>query len=187
MKRLPPKPSLFPYTTLFRSVVLTKAPTGNVTIDLAVAGNDVRIVGSSQLIFTPANWFTPQAVTVRALDDFDREATHFDRITHAIAPTTMDAFLGVTLQDVIGGLAREINEDLAQQRSAAVAYTHADVELVGVQRVGDVWTVTVNGVRLDAYVVKASDDLADVAAALAELIDDLGGISATATDESIEV
>jgi phage tail sheath gpL-like len=118
----------------------------------------------------------------------------FDRISHAIRTGYTNAFLGVTLEDVVRGLAREINEDVAQDRSAAVAYTHVDIELVGVERKDDVWVVTVNGVQLPSYTVTASDDLADVALALADLINDealdnpaLAGISASATDESIEV
>ena len=115
-------------------------------------------------------WFQPQTITVTAVNDFLRQGTHYDRITHQIHDGYTDAFLGVTVEDVTAGLAREINADVAQPRSAAVAYEHATIELVGTVREGDVWLVTVNGVRLDAVPVDSSANLNTVASDLASAI-----------------
>ncbi|HTD67143.1 MAG TPA: calcium-binding protein, partial [Candidatus Limnocylindria bacterium] len=149
----------------FYSVLLTKPPTGNVVVNLAAAGLQINL-STTQLTFTTANWNTPQPVTVSAVNDTAKEATHYARITHTIAPETLTAFLGVTLADVTSGLAREINEDLDQDRSASIQYLAADVTLTGVAREGDIWTLNIRGVDLQPYVVGPGETLANIANAL---------------------
>ncbi len=55
------------------TVVLDRRPSGNVTITVSGASGDVTVSPSS-LTFTPANWDTPQTVTVRAAEDADAVA-----------------------------------------------------------------------------------------------------------------
>lgn len=51
------------------SVVLPVAPTGTVVFDVASSDLTEGTVSTSQLTFTPANWSTPQVVTVTGVND----------------------------------------------------------------------------------------------------------------------
>src|SRR5204862_17428 len=51
------------------TVVLQTQPTANVTFGLSSSNTAEGVVLTSSLTFTPANWDTPQHVTVRAVDD----------------------------------------------------------------------------------------------------------------------
>lgn len=51
------------------SVVLSAAPTGNVTIPISTSDVTEGTASVSQLVFTPSNWNRPQTVTVRGVDD----------------------------------------------------------------------------------------------------------------------
>jgi hypothetical protein len=187
------------------AIVLTKAPLvgETVTIDLTVVGdglnNDIHILDGSTPVstysvdFDSTNWHTPQYITVVAEDDFDKEATHYDRIKHSIQSGDVDAFLGVTNQDVITGLAGEINADRDQDRTAEVAYDKAVIELVGTGSEGDTWVVTVNGIELDILTSYTATSLTSVASALSTAIglvdgltiDDLTGSTITVSGTSL--
>ncbi len=70
------------------TVVLTSQPTANVVV--AVDPDIETSVGggagvTSNLTFTPANWSTPQTVTVSAVDDFIIEGNHNSTIAHTAA------------------------------------------------------------------------------------------------------
>ena len=82
------------------SVVLTSRPTAAVTVTLAA---DAQVaVTPTTLTFTPADWDTPQIVTVTAMNDAVAEDAHTGTINHtstsadvgydgiAIAPLTVD-------------------------------------------------------------------------------------------------
>jgi hypothetical protein len=68
------------------SVVLTKAPNGNVAISLTSSSTTVGITlaPASPLLFTAANWSTPQTVTVTAFNDTTLENNHTATAAHAI-------------------------------------------------------------------------------------------------------
>ncbi|MFN7805549.1 MAG: M10 family metallopeptidase C-terminal domain-containing protein, partial [Planctomycetaceae bacterium] len=51
------------------SVVLTREPTANVTVDLSSSDATEGTIDKSSLVFTPANWNTPQLVTITGIDD----------------------------------------------------------------------------------------------------------------------
>ena len=82
------------------AVMLTSRPTAAVTVTL-VADAQVAVTPKT-LTFTPANWDTPQTVTVTAVNDAVAEDAHTGTITHtsasadagydgiAIAPLTVD-------------------------------------------------------------------------------------------------
>ncbi|MBK9655780.1 MAG: Ig-like domain repeat protein [Rhodanobacteraceae bacterium] len=69
------------------TLVLTSQPTGNVSVALN-PGTQVT-VASSPVVFTSANWATPQTVTVTAVDDAAIEGPHTGTITHTV--TSADA------------------------------------------------------------------------------------------------
>ncbi|MFN7804404.1 MAG: right-handed parallel beta-helix repeat-containing protein, partial [Planctomycetaceae bacterium] len=51
------------------SVVLTREPTANVTVALSSSDPTEGTIDKSSLVFTPANWNTPQVVTITGIDD----------------------------------------------------------------------------------------------------------------------
>ncbi len=64
-------------------VVLATLPTANVNVAIATAQGQVS-TSVNTLVFTSANWNTPQTVTVTAIDDAVVEGAHSDDITHTI-------------------------------------------------------------------------------------------------------
>ncbi|PIQ78900.1 hypothetical protein COV81_03885 [Candidatus Peregrinibacteria bacterium CG11_big_fil_rev_8_21_14_0_20_41_10] len=84
-----------PATTDTYTVVLTSQPTANTTISLSYDTVQLNIAEASDtpdddtLLFTAANWNTPQTITVNALDDsIDDPATA--TITHALSASNTD-------------------------------------------------------------------------------------------------
>lgn len=57
------------------TVVLDSEPTGNVTVDLYSSDLSEANLSMASLVFTNANWDTPQGVTVTGLDDFIDDGT----------------------------------------------------------------------------------------------------------------
>jgi hypothetical protein len=78
-------------------VALSTQPTSNVTININ-AGTQLTTV-PTQLIFTPTNWFTPQAVTVTAVDDLLVEGVHNGTIQHT-GVSNDTRFNGVLISNV---------------------------------------------------------------------------------------
>ena len=62
------------------TVVLTSEPVGDVTVTVTPDGQ--VSVDSSSITFTPADWDTPQTVTVTAVDDAVAEGNHTGAIVH---------------------------------------------------------------------------------------------------------
>ncbi|MDD5049199.1 MAG: hypothetical protein PHH09_09750, partial [Methanoregulaceae archaeon] len=96
-------------------VVLSKRPTGDVIIDIATDGQVTATSNSDQtyLTFTTDNWDTPQYVKVSAVQDAIDEGVHYSRITHEIRDISIDNFYGVTLDDVVVGIASALNGDVS--------------------------------------------------------------------------
>lgn len=64
------------------TVTLTRVPSSNIQIEIST---DAQIsVSPASIIFTPANWATPQTITVSAIDDDLIESTHAGAISHAL-------------------------------------------------------------------------------------------------------
>jgi hypothetical protein len=63
------------------SLVLASEPTSNVTISFDT-GSQLEPI--ADITFTPANWDTPQAVTVQAKDDDNVEGPHTGTIAHTV-------------------------------------------------------------------------------------------------------
>lgn len=94
-------------TTDSFTVVLTKAPTGNV--DITVDGgtqsrlsktNSVGAATSVVLNFTPANWSTAQTVWTLPVDDTLPELRHLAPITLAVTPGSAAEYAALTIPDV---------------------------------------------------------------------------------------
>ncbi len=80
------------------SFYLKTQPTADVTVTVTP---DAQItVSPTTLVFTSANWSTPQTVTVTAVDDhIDEESEHTGLITHSIASDDAD-YDGATVSNV---------------------------------------------------------------------------------------
>jgi hypothetical protein len=64
---------------------LNTQPTANVTI--TVTSDSQTTVSPTTLTFTPADWDTPQTITVTAVDDYTAEGYHTSTITHSLSST----------------------------------------------------------------------------------------------------
>jgi len=73
-------------------VVLQQQPTADVTVTI-ITDAQTSIVQPAQpvLTFTPSDWDVPQTVTVRAVDDSDREGPHTGTVLHTVASSELGA------------------------------------------------------------------------------------------------
>ncbi|MCW2971805.1 MAG: hypothetical protein JWN72_78, partial [Thermoleophilia bacterium] len=126
--------------------VLTSAPTANVTITLA-AGAQLTTAPAA-ITFTPANWATPQTITVTAVDDAVAEAS-----PHAAS---------------VGFTATSSDTDYAGLSITAVAVAVTDNDAPGLDDLGSSTSVTVaEGGATDTFVYRlGSQPTAPVTVAL---------------------
>ena len=78
-------------------VVLDAQPTADVIVTLSNADGEIT-VDTSTLTFTPANWDTPQTVTVTAVDDSDIEGNHTGVVSFS-ATSADPAYDGIAIAD----------------------------------------------------------------------------------------
>ncbi len=83
------------------TVVLNTQPTADVTITVTPDGQ--ATVDQCTLTFTPANWNTPQTVTVTAVNDTEAEGQHTSTITH-LASSTDVYYCGISIRDVLANV-----------------------------------------------------------------------------------
>ncbi|MCF6324839.1 MAG: FG-GAP-like repeat-containing protein [Gammaproteobacteria bacterium] len=81
------------------SVVLTDAPTTSVTIGLSSDLTEGTL-SSSSLLFTPADWFTPQTVTVTGVDDGSIDGGFPYTVVTAAAVSMDSRYSGMNGEDV---------------------------------------------------------------------------------------
>ena len=77
------------------TLTLQTQPTAEVRISLSTSGAQLSL-NSSELIFTPDNWNTPQSVVVSAVDDALTEGSLTATIQHSISSTDAN-YEGVTI------------------------------------------------------------------------------------------
>ncbi|MFM9102451.1 MAG: S8 family serine peptidase, partial [Cyanobium sp.] len=77
------------------TLTLQTQPTAEVRISLSTSGGQLSL-NSSELIFTPDNWNTPQSVVVSAVDDALTEGSHTATIQHSISSTDA-SYAGLTI------------------------------------------------------------------------------------------
>ncbi|HEX6131291.1 MAG TPA: hypothetical protein VF044_06140, partial [Actinomycetota bacterium] len=107
--------------------LLNRQPTGPVSIrvdadDETEIWNGTTYVDSIVLSWLAGEWEDTKLVRVRAVNDLEREALHFSRLTHTIT-SNLDDFLGVTLDDVARGLGAAIVGDVTGRFDAIVSGT----------------------------------------------------------------
>ncbi|MBM4149238.1 MAG: hypothetical protein FJ224_09345, partial [Lentisphaerae bacterium] len=93
------------------TVALNTVVTGNVQIAVITTNNQVTATPTN-LLFTTANWNTPQTVEIRAVDDAVPEGTHFTPVRHrVVAAGTKDSnYIGLPVSNV---LVRVLDNDKA--------------------------------------------------------------------------
>ncbi|MCY2962326.1 MAG: hypothetical protein NT069_01520, partial [Planctomycetota bacterium] len=82
------------------TVVLNSEPTANVSISLATTDTTEGSINKSELIFTPANWNSPQQVTVFGVNDAVDDGDVAFTITLAPATSTDPCYNGIDPADV---------------------------------------------------------------------------------------
>jgi hypothetical protein len=82
------------------SVVLDVKPSADVTIGLSSSNTNAGVVSTSQLVFTPQNWNTPQTVTVTGVNDFVDEGDQVYTIATAPAVSSDPVYNGFDPSDV---------------------------------------------------------------------------------------
>ncbi|HTL36169.1 MAG TPA: hypothetical protein VL326_23720 [Kofleriaceae bacterium] len=83
-------------------VVLQSAPTANVTFAVSSTDTTEATASTTQLLFTPQNWMTPQVVTVTGVNDFVVDGAQPFTITLGAATTTDPIYVGIDPPDVAG-------------------------------------------------------------------------------------
>jgi hypothetical protein len=72
------------------TVVLTSPPASNVVLSITSADASEVSVEPTSLTFTPANWSTPQTVTIRGVDDQLVDGTQMTSVTVGVVPASSD-------------------------------------------------------------------------------------------------
>ncbi|HEX2123619.1 MAG TPA: IPT/TIG domain-containing protein [Thermoanaerobaculia bacterium] len=128
------------------TAVLTSPPSANVTFNLTSSDLTEGTVSPPSLTFTPANWFTPQNVTVTGVDDFLNEMPVGYTIVTSAASSADGNYNGRNPADVgltnyksiraqvITDLRTAINAKRALAGLSAAVFT--DPSLSGVQQKG---------------------------------------------------
>ena len=81
-------------------IVLDSEPLANVTIGLSSSDTSEGTISATSIIFTPANWNTPQTVTVAGQDDFVDDGDSSYTITTAAATSDDSKYAGIDPEDV---------------------------------------------------------------------------------------
>lgn len=88
-------------TTQTFDVVLNAGPLSDVEITVVSADSGEADVDLGRLVFTPADWMTPQTVTVRGIDDFHVDGTQSVSMTVSIDTAVSDAAFGSVADETV--------------------------------------------------------------------------------------
>ncbi len=116
------------------SVALTRQPTNDVTISLSSSNSSEGQVSTSQMTFTPANWFVPQTVTVSGMDDSTADGDQTFTIVTAPAVSDDIRFNGLNAADVT--IVNRDNESPLGANSAPTDITRTSSTVVENRPVG---------------------------------------------------
>ena len=86
-------------TAIF-TLVLTSQPTANVTIGLASSNMAEGNISAGSVVFTPANWNTPQTITITGIDDFYDDGDASYSIITSAAVSSDVTYSGFNAADV---------------------------------------------------------------------------------------
>ena len=140
-------------------IVLTSEPTADVTVGLTSSDTSEGTVSAASVVFTPANWDTPQTVTVTGQDDFVDDG---------------DANYSIVTADAASGDAKYAGMDVDD---ASAVNRNDDTAGVIVSPASELETTEAGGTDMFAIML-ASQPLADVTLNLASSDTSEGTISA---------
>ncbi len=130
-------------TTATFEIVLERAPTSTVTIPISVSDSSEASVSTSSLIFTAANWNTPQTVTITGLQDFTVDGDQTFSLNIGPATSTDANFNGLDPEDLkiinveppnaaptitSNGGGPTANVNVAENQTAVTTVTSTDVD-----------------------------------------------------------
>ncbi|WP_434096173.1 glycoside hydrolase family 6 protein [Streptosporangium roseum] len=101
---------------------LSKAPSGNVTVNLTKTGDADLTIAPSTLTFTPANWNTAQNVTVSAAQDADQT----DGTATIAAAATGHTGVSVTATESDDDVVTQPGEHVENPYAGATGYVNPD-------------------------------------------------------------
>jgi large repetitive protein len=129
-------------TTSSFTVVLNTAPTANVTFPIISNDTTEGIVSTASIIFTPANWSTPQTVTITGVDDFLKDGNNL---------FTVDVLASTSADPTYNGLSQP-----------NISITNQDNDTADFTIVNSTLTTSENGTTGIFYVVLTSQPTAAV-------------------------
>lgn len=130
------------------TLVLAQAPTANVTVTLA-PNAQVTVSPAGPIVFTPANWNTPQTITVAAVNDTTVEVDHVGSITHTASSTDL-TYAGKAVSTVVPQIT---DNDLL------INVAHTNLESRVVEGTGtDTFTVAMSSTPTSSVVVNLVTD-----------------------------
>jgi alpha-tubulin suppressor-like RCC1 family protein len=101
------------------TITLTTMPLNDVAITVNQGASST--VSPGMLLFTTANWNTPQTVTVSAVDDAISQGTHTSTISHSIADAVsgqVSAYAGLTVPSIVASISDDDTANFAVSASA---------------------------------------------------------------------
>jgi len=113
------------------SLVLRSQPTANVTV--TINGNSQVDPSAPSAVFTPANWNTPQTVTLTASDDALAEGTHTGTVSHTVTSADANynaravASVGATITDNDGAPLPAVNLSVSSTAGSEAAATRITI------------------------------------------------------------
>lgn len=121
------------------TAVLNWAPTADVTLNISP---DAQLqVARSQLTFTPANWNTPQTISVQAINDGISEGPHSGTVSQKTASADLDFNVVAAAQVTVA-----ITDPVIPTIAAPATALPGNLTLTGTAAAGATVLVTVNNV-----------------------------------------
>ena len=82
------------------TIVLDSEPLADVSIDLTSSNTSEGTISAASVLFTPANWDTPQTVTVTGQDDFVDDGDNTYAVITEAATSVDPKYAGINAEDV---------------------------------------------------------------------------------------
>ncbi|MFZ5784875.1 MAG: S-layer homology domain-containing protein, partial [Acidobacteriota bacterium] len=111
------------------TVVLTSQPTANVSVGLSSSDTSEGTISPASVVFTSANWATPQTVTLTGVDDLIVDGTIAYSAITAPAASADPAYSGLNAADVAASNTDDDTSGFAPQ--ALVVEVHGGTGLIG--------------------------------------------------------
>jgi probable HAF family extracellular repeat protein len=137
------------------TAVLTRAPIANVVV--TVSPNQQLSTSTTQLTFTPANWNTPQTVSVQAIQDGVAEGAHTGIISHTSASSDT-RYNGLSVSNMTVAITDTIAPTITQPVPAGTVWTQTSLPVTGTAAPGA--TVILSATHLSTGDVRAVSTVA---------------------------